>query len=99
MSLHCRTISAASKSPCVFDLLGVNVPLYTQMTDDKIAALSWDADLRLRPYISIVKAATRICGAISFAGIQSRHFNTFTCTLDATGVPPSSSRSLYFKHR
>ena len=64
---------------------------------DTLAELG--ADLRLRPYISIVKAATRICGAISFAGIQSRHFNTFTCTLDATGVPPSSSRSLYFKHR
>ncbi|SMG66409.1 [weak similarity to] RND type efflux pump involved in aminoglycoside resistance [methanotrophic bacterial endosymbiont of Bathymodiolus sp.] len=57
-------------------LLGANGPIYAQMKDYKIAALGWGVDLRLRPYISEVKAATDfkagLCDAVSFTGIQSR---------------------------
>ncbi|TXL13740.1 hypothetical protein BMR05_10335, partial [Methylococcaceae bacterium HT4] len=49
--MHCVVVSAASKSLCVFDLLGANGPIYAQMKDYKIAAINWGVDLQLKPYI------------------------------------------------
>ena len=93
LSLHCQIVSAATKSLCVFDLLGANGPIYAQMKDYQIAALDWGVELQLKPYISEVKAAadfrTGLCNAVSFTGIQSRQFNSFTGTLDAIGALPS----------
>ena len=93
LSLHCQIVSAATKSLCVFDLLGANGPIYAQMKDYQIAALAWGVELELKPYISEVKAATdfkaEICDAVSFTGIQSRQFNAFTGSLDAMGALPS----------
>ena len=64
-----------------------------QMKDYKIAALDWGVELQLKPYISEVKAAADfragLCDAVSFTGIQSRQFNSFTGTLDAIGALPS----------
>ena len=86
-------VLAETKSLCVFDLLGANGPIYAQMKDYKIAALGWGVDLRLKPYISEIKAAadfkTGLCAAVSFTGIQSRQFNSFTGSLDAMGALPS----------
>ncbi len=91
--MHCVVVSAASKSLCVFDLLGANGPIYAQMKDYKIAAINWGVDLQLKPYISEVKAAmdfkAGLCDAVSFTGIQSRQFNSFTGSLDAMGALPS----------
>ena len=93
LSLHSIVALAELKKLCVFDLLGANGPIYAQMKDYKIAAMNWGVDLQLRPYISEVKAATDFkagyCDAVSFTGIQSRQFNSFTGSLDAMGALPS----------
>lgn len=93
LSLNCLVVFATTKSLCVFDLLGANGPIYTQMKDYKIAALHWGVDLQLKPYISEAQAATDfkagLCDAVSFTGIQSRQFNAFTGSLDAMGALPS----------
>lgn len=86
-------LMAETKSLCVFDLLGANGPIYAQMKDYKIAAMNWGADLQLKPYISEEQAAADFkagkCDAVSFTGIQSRQFNSFTGSLDAMGALPS----------
>lgn len=86
-------VAAETKSLCVFDLLGANGPIYAQMKDYKIAALNWGVTLQLKPYISEAKAAQDFqagrCDAVSFTGIQSRQFNSFTGSLDAMGALPS----------
>lgn len=86
-------VLAEPKTLCVFDLLGANGPIFAQMKDYKIAAMNWDVDLQLKPYINEVKAATDfkagLCDAVSFTGIQSRQFNSFTGSLDAMGALPS----------
>ncbi|WP_428357234.1 putative solute-binding protein [Methyloprofundus sp.] len=86
-------VLADKKNLCVFDLLGANGPIYAQMKDYQIAALDWGVELQLKPYISEVQAAkdlsTGLCDAASFTGIQARHFNYFTGTLDAMGALPS----------
>ena len=93
LSLHSLAASADTKSLCVFDLLGANGPIYAQMKDYQIAALGWGVDLQLKPYISEVQAATDFkagrCDAVSFTGIQTRQFNSFTGSLDAMGALPS----------
>lgn len=92
-SLSSFIVLAEPKSLCVFDLLGANGPIYAQMKDYKIAAINWGVDLRLKPYISEVKAAADFkagyCDAVSFTGVQSRQFNLFTGSLDAMGALPS----------
>ncbi len=88
---HC--IFADTKRLCVFDLLGANGPIYAQMTDYKIAALSWGVDFQLKPYVNEKKAAadfkSGVCDAVSFTGTQSRQFNIFSGSLDAMGGIPS----------
>ena len=85
--------SAEMHSLCVFDLLGANGPIYAQMKDYKIAAMTWGVDLQLKPYTSENKAAADFksgqCDAVSFTGIQSRQFNRFSGSLDAMGALPS----------
>ena len=93
LSLHCSVAQAERKSLCVFDLLGANGPIYAQMKDYKIAALNWGVDFKLKPYISENDAAADFkaggCDAVSFTGVQSRQFNSFSGTLDAMGALPS----------
>lgn len=84
-----------TKSLCVFDLLGANGPIYSQMKDYKIAAMAWNVDLQLKPYTSEKRAAADFksgqCDAVSFTGIQSRQFNLFSGSLDAMGALPTYS--------
>ncbi len=79
LSMSEHVVLAEIKSLCVFDLLGANGPIYAQMKDYKIAALRWEVDFRLKPYINESKAAadfkSGLCDAVSFTGIQSRQFN------------------------
>jgi len=87
------SVTAATKSLCVFDLLGANGPIYAQMKDYQIAAINWGVNLHLKPYINEDKVAADfkagLCDAVSFTGIQSRQFNSFTGSLDAMGALPS----------
>jgi len=93
LSLNNAVVLADTKSLCVFDLLGANGPIYAQMKDYKIAALNWGVDFQLKPYLSENQAAAdfkaAVCDAVSFTGIQSRQFNSFSGSLDAMGALPS----------
>ena len=89
----CSVVLAAPKKMCVFDLLGANGPVFSQMKDYKTAAIAWGVELELKPYTSERVAAedfkAGLCDAVSFTGIRARQFNAFTGTLDAIGAMPS----------
>ena len=89
----CSVVQAAPKKMCVFDLLGANGPVFSQMKDYKTAAIAWGIELELKPYTSERVAAedfkSGLCDAVSFTGIRARQFNAFTGTLDAIGAMPS----------
>lgn len=93
LTMSSQEIFAGTKKVCVFDLLGANGPVFSQMKDYKTAALDWGVELVLKPYTS-ERVATEdfksgLCDAISFTGIRSRQFNSFTGSLDAVGALPS----------
>ena len=92
MSVSSSSLAVAKKM-CVFDLLGANGPVFTQMKDYKTAALAWGVALALKPYTSERVAAedfkSGLCDVVSFTGIRARQFNAFTGTLDAIGAIPS----------
>lgn len=89
----CTAALAVPKKMCVFDLLGANGPVFSQMKDYKTAALAWGVELELKPYTSERVAAedfkSGLCDAVSFTGIRARQFNSFTGTLDAIGAMPT----------
>ncbi len=89
----CTVALATPKKMCVFDLLGANGPVFSQMKDYKTAALAWGVELELKPYTSERVAAedfkAGLCDAVSFTGIRARQFNAFTGTLDAIGAMPT----------
>lgn len=89
----CSAVLATPKKMCVFDLLGANGPVFSQMKDYKTAAIAWGVELELKPYTSERVAAedfkAGLCDAVSFTGIRARQFNAFTGTLDAIGAMPS----------
>jgi len=89
----CTVVQAEPKKMCVFDLLGANGPVFSQMKDYKTAAIAWGVKLELKPYTSERVAAedfkAGLCDAVSFTGIRARQFNAFTGTLDAIGAMPS----------
>jgi hypothetical protein len=84
---------AVPKRMCVFDLLGANGPVFSQMKDYKTAALAWGVELDLKPYTSERVAAedfkAGLCDGVSLTGIRARQFNSFTGSLDAIGAMPS----------
>lgn len=86
-------VQAVPKKMCVFDLLGANGPVFSQMKDYKTVAIAWGVELELKPYTSERVAAedfkSGLCDAVSFTGIRARQFNAFTGTLDAIGAMPS----------
>ena len=89
----CTVVQAEPKKMCVFDLLGANGPIFSQVKDYKTAAIAWGVELELKPYTSERVAAedfkAGLCDAVSFTGIRARQFNAFTGTLDAIGAMPS----------
>jgi len=86
-------VLAVSKKMCIFDLLGANGPIFSQMKDYKAAALAWGVELELKPYSSERVAAedfkSGLCDAVSFTGIRARQFVPFTGSLDAIGAMPT----------
>lgn len=88
-----NSVQAAAKKMCVFDILGANGSVFSQMKDYKTAALGWGVELELKPYTSERVAAedfkSGVCDAVIFTGIRSRQFNSFTGSLDAIGAMPS----------
>ena len=86
-------VSAGTKNMCVFDLLGGNGPTFSQMKDYKTAVLGWGVELVLKPYTSERVAAedfkAGLCNIVSFTGIRSRQFNSFSGSLDAIGAMPT----------
>ena len=88
-----NAVLAVPKKMCVFDLLGANGPIFSQMKDYKTAALAWGVELELKPYTSERVAAedfkSGLCDAVSFTGIRARQFNSFTGSLDAIGAMPT----------
>jgi len=86
-------VLAEAKKVCVFDILGANGPVFTQMKDYKLAAMDWGAELILKPYTNERVAAedfkAGLCDAVSFTGVRARQFNAFTGSLDAAGAIPS----------
>ena len=93
LMMTCTAALAVPKKMCVFDLLGANGPVFSQMKDYKTAALAWGVELELKPYTSERVAAedfkAGLCDAVSFTGIRARQFNSFTGTLDAIGAMPT----------
>jgi len=91
--VNVQEIFADTKKVCVFDILGANGPVFTQMKDYKIAAMAWGAELVLKPYTSERVAAedfkAGLCDAVSFTGVRARQFNAFTGSLDAVGAIPN----------
>lgn len=91
--MNSQVAFAVSKKVCVFDLLGANGPVYSQMKDYKTAALDWGVELDLNPYTSERVAAedfkSGLCDAVSFTGTRSRQFNAFSGSLDAIGAMPT----------
>ena len=93
LTISSQAAFTGTKKVCVFDLLGANGPVFAQMKDYKTAALDWGVELILKPYTSERVAAedfkSGLCDAVSFTGIRSRQFNTFTGSLDAVGAMPT----------
>ena len=93
MMISIANAHAVPKKMCVFDLLGANGPVFSQMKDYKTAAIAWGVELELKPYTSERVAAedfkAGLCDAVSFTGIRARQFNSFTGSLDAVGAMPS----------
>jgi hypothetical protein len=93
VSINGRVVSAESKKVCVFDMLGANGPVFSQLKDYKTAALGWGVELVLKPYTSERVAAedfkSGLCDAVSFTGTRSRQFNAFAGSLDAIGAMPT----------
>lgn len=87
-----NNIQADTKNVCVFDLLGANGPVFSQMKEYQMAALEWGVELELKPYTSERVTAedfkSGLCDAVSMTGIRSRQFNSFTGSLDAIGAMP-----------
>ena len=78
---------------CVWDIVGKNGPVFSQMEDYRLQALKWGADLTLKPYTDEKIAAedlkAGICDAAGITGLRGREFNSFTGTLDSIGAIPS----------
>ena len=90
LTISSQAAFTGTKKVCVFDLLGANGPVFAQMKDYKTVALDWGVELVLKPYTSERVAAedfkSGLCDAVSFTGIRSRQFNSFTGSLDAVGA-------------
>lgn len=93
LTISSQAAFTKTKKVCIFDLLGANGPVFAQMKDYKTAALDWGVELVLKPYTSERVAAedfkSGLCDAVSFTGIRSRQFNSFTGSLDAVGAMPT----------
>lgn len=88
-----NVLAGTKKNVCVFDFLGSNGPIFSQMKEYQMAALDWGVEMILKPYTN-ERVATEdfksgLCDAANLTGTRSRQFNSFTGSLDAIGAMPS----------
>ena len=78
---------------CIWDIVGKNGPVFTQMEDYRLEALKWGVDLEMKAYTDEKIAAedfkAGVCDAIGVTGLRGRAFNAFTGTLDSIGAIPT----------
>ena len=78
---------------CVWDIVGKNGPVFSQMEDYRLEATKWGADLELKAYTDEKIAAedfkAGVCDAVGITGLRGRSFNSFTGTLDSIGAIPT----------
>ena len=93
LTISSQAAFTGAKKVCVFDLLGANGPVFSQMKDYKTAALDWGVELVLKPYtserVAVEDFKSGLCDAVSFTGTRSRQFNSFAGSLDAIGAIPT----------
>lgn len=86
-------VSGAKKHLCVYDPVGANGPIFTQMKDYQVAALEWGVQFELKAYTDERVAAEDFkagaCDMVLVTGFKGREFNPFTGTLDSIGGMPS----------
>lgn len=84
---------AVERNICVFDPVGKNGPIFSEMRDYQAAALGWGVTLKLKPYTDERVAAedfkSGMCDGVSLTGVRARQFNSFTGTLDSIGSLPT----------
>lgn len=78
---------------CVWDIVGKNGPVYSQMEDYRLEATKWGVDFEMKAYTD-EKIATEdfkagVCDAVGITGLRGRAFNAFTGTLDSIGAIPT----------
>ncbi|OUS26165.1 hypothetical protein A9Q99_19505 [Gammaproteobacteria bacterium 45_16_T64] len=77
---------------CAFTLLGEAGPEYQILEDYRVAAMAWGVKLNLKPYMNEKVVAEELksgaCDIANMTGMQIRHFNKFTGTLDSPGSIP-----------
>ncbi len=78
---------------CVWDIVGKNGPVFTQMEDYRLESTKWGADLEMKAYTDEKIAAedfkAGVCDAVGITGLRGRSFNAFTGTLDSIGAIPT----------
>jgi len=82
-----------SQTLCVWDIVGKNGPVYSQMEDYRLEAIKWGANVEIKAYSDEKIAAedfkAGICDAAAITGVRGRSFNSFTGSLDSFGSIPS----------
>lgn len=88
-----KTNVGPQKNLCVYDPVGANGPIFSQMKDYQVAAVDWGVQLELKAYTDERVAAEDFkagaCDMIFITGFKGREFNPFTGTLDSIGSMPS----------
>ncbi len=83
----------AAQKICVFDILGAQGDVYSQMKDYKLEAAKWGADIELKPYTDERIAAEDFkggqCDGVVLTGLRARQFDKFSGSIDSIGAVTS----------
>ncbi|NNM52847.1 MAG: hypothetical protein HKM02_11605 [Pseudomonadales bacterium] len=83
----------AAQKICVFDLLGAQGDVFSQMKDYKLEAAKWGADIELKPYTDERIAAEDFkagqCDGVVLTGLRARQFDKFSGSIDSIGAVTS----------
>ncbi len=83
------SLPAAAQKICVFDILGSQGDIFSQMKDYQLAAHQWGADIQLKPYTDERIAAEDFkagqCDGVVLTGLRARQFNKFSGSIDSIG--------------
>ncbi len=91
--LLCSVPAMAGQKLCVFDVLGAQGDIYSQMKDYQLAAHQWGADIELKPYTDERIASEDFkagqCDGAVLTGLRARQFNKFSGSIDSIGAVTS----------